>query len=315
MRLRVRFAKIGKIRFIGHRDVARVTERAIRKVGLPVAYSQGYSPRMKLSFGLALPTGYESVAEFVDLPLQPDATTDAATGAVPCTVSDAATGAPMGVPTDAATGLPMSVPTSALMNVPMNAPMSAPMSAIVCRTGVFTPCCDECDVSVGSYCSLAGALTEALPVGMSVSAAVPAPVGGPSLQSAVRSCGWRFEIGGLDADAAADAVEAFLASEVVMAQRQHKGRTVSSDVRAGVADLRVEGSSAGAAVLSAELSAAPRVIRPSELVPVLAPGREMGIARRTHQWTWSDAGRAEPAVPAQCAHQQTESTSRWTNQL
>ena len=69
MRIRLRFTKTGKIRWTSHRDVARVWERVIRRVGLPVAYSQGFSPHPKLHFGLALSTGHESVAEFIDIDL------------------------------------------------------------------------------------------------------------------------------------------------------------------------------------------------------------------------------------------------------
>ena len=67
MRLRVRFSKKGKVRWTSHRDVARMWERALRRIRLPVAYSEGFSPRPRLSFGLALPTGYESVAEYLDV--------------------------------------------------------------------------------------------------------------------------------------------------------------------------------------------------------------------------------------------------------
>ncbi len=71
-RLRIRFAKLGKIRWTSHRDTARMWERAFRRVNLPVAYSQGFSPRPKVSFGLALSTGYESVAEYLDIELSDD---------------------------------------------------------------------------------------------------------------------------------------------------------------------------------------------------------------------------------------------------
>ena len=60
MRLRIAFSKHGKIRFTSHRDVARIWERALRRTNLPVAYSEGFTPRPKLSFGLALSTGHES---------------------------------------------------------------------------------------------------------------------------------------------------------------------------------------------------------------------------------------------------------------
>lgn len=66
-RLRIRFSKHGKIRFTSHRDVARIWSRTLRRVGLPVAYSAGFSPRPRISFGLALPTGYESDAEYLDV--------------------------------------------------------------------------------------------------------------------------------------------------------------------------------------------------------------------------------------------------------
>ncbi len=68
-RLRIRYTKNGKIRFVSHRDVARLFERACRKVMLPVAYSQGFSPRPKLSFGLALSVAHESDSEFLDVEL------------------------------------------------------------------------------------------------------------------------------------------------------------------------------------------------------------------------------------------------------
>src|SRR4051812_31283057 len=69
MRVRVRFSKLGKIRWTSHRDVARMWERAFRRTGLSLSYTQGFSPRPKVSFGLALPTGHESVAEYLDLDL------------------------------------------------------------------------------------------------------------------------------------------------------------------------------------------------------------------------------------------------------
>lgn len=277
LRLRVRFSKVGKIRFIGHRDVARVIERAVRKAGLPVAYSQGFSPRMKLSFGLALPTGYESEAEFVELPLVAEAVLDG-------TVPD-------GVQGDGAAAGHCAGPL------------------IACRSGTHAPCEHEPPSPASSYCTVAEALSEALPLGMEVSAAMLTDGRGPSLQAAVHSCGWQFEIVGLDAAAAEQAVAEFLAAGTVVAERVHKGETVSSNIRPSVEVLQVVGCSDRGAVLSAELSATPRVVRPSELVPALAPAHEMGIARRTHQWTSGAAGRAEPAVPATCAQRHKEPIS------
>jgi radical SAM-linked protein len=68
-RIRIRFAKVGKVRWTSHRDTARMWERAFRRANLPLVWTNGFSPRPKVSFGLALPTGYESVAEYLDLEL------------------------------------------------------------------------------------------------------------------------------------------------------------------------------------------------------------------------------------------------------
>ena len=71
-KVRVRFSKKGKIRFVSHRDIARIWERSLRKAQIQLAYSEGFSPRPKISFGLALPTGNESDAEYLDLELVND---------------------------------------------------------------------------------------------------------------------------------------------------------------------------------------------------------------------------------------------------
>jgi len=67
--VRLRYTKLGKVRWISHRDVARALERSFRVAQLPLAFTEGFSPRPKVSFGLALSTGHESDAEYVDLVL------------------------------------------------------------------------------------------------------------------------------------------------------------------------------------------------------------------------------------------------------
>jgi radical SAM-linked protein len=67
--VRLRYTKRGKVRWISHRDVARALERAFRVVQAPLAFTEGFSPRPKVSFGLALSTGHESDAEYVDMEL------------------------------------------------------------------------------------------------------------------------------------------------------------------------------------------------------------------------------------------------------
>ncbi len=68
-KVRLRYAKRGKLRFTSHRDVARAFERALRRAGLPMAYSQGYSPHPKVSWVGAAPTGVASEAEYVEIQL------------------------------------------------------------------------------------------------------------------------------------------------------------------------------------------------------------------------------------------------------
>jgi len=79
-KVRLRATKLGKIRFTSHRDIARVWERALRRAELPVASSQGFTPRPRISFGLALPTGAESIAEYIDIDLAEDLTDEEVAG-------------------------------------------------------------------------------------------------------------------------------------------------------------------------------------------------------------------------------------------
>ena len=68
-RIRVRFAKRGRLRFLSHRDVARSVERAVRRAGIPVAHSHGFSPHPRLSWIGAAPTGAASEAEYLEIGL------------------------------------------------------------------------------------------------------------------------------------------------------------------------------------------------------------------------------------------------------
>jgi len=67
MRVRLCFSKSGPLRFIGHLDLQRVFQRAVRRAEIPVAYSQGFNPHMLLSFALPLPLGMESSNDYADL--------------------------------------------------------------------------------------------------------------------------------------------------------------------------------------------------------------------------------------------------------
>jgi radical SAM-linked protein len=66
---RIRFSRKGKLRFLSHLDQINLIRRILRRAGLPVAYSEGFHPQMKISFGPAVSVGYESEAEFVDMEL------------------------------------------------------------------------------------------------------------------------------------------------------------------------------------------------------------------------------------------------------
>ena len=65
-RMRMKFTKGGAFRYTGHLDMVRVFDRAMRRSAIPIAYSQGFHPHPKLSFGPPLPLGIKSVAEYVD---------------------------------------------------------------------------------------------------------------------------------------------------------------------------------------------------------------------------------------------------------
>lgn len=86
-RIRVRFAKRGRLRFLSHRDVARSFERAVRRAAVPVAHSHGFSPHPRLSWVGAAPTGTASEAEYLEIgltrPLDPAALVAALDGALP----------------------------------------------------------------------------------------------------------------------------------------------------------------------------------------------------------------------------------------
>lgn len=221
MRARLRFSKLGKVRWTSHRDVARMWERAFRRVQLPLAYTQGFSPRPKVSFGLALPTGAESVAEYLDVELAPGAVVDVA--------------------------------------------------------------------------SLPAALTPVLPAGIDVLAAAVVDDGADSLQHEVTSCAWQVEVVGASGLGEVEGlVDRALAADSLVVARERKGRTSEDDIRPGILSVTVAGPGTQGVVLECELAAAPRALRPSELLRALGPGLEEANVRRTHQWILRDGARSEP---------------------
>jgi radical SAM-linked protein len=67
--LRVKYAKRGRARFTSHRDFGRAFERALRRAGVPMAYSSGFSPHPRISYPNASPTGAASEAEYLEIGL------------------------------------------------------------------------------------------------------------------------------------------------------------------------------------------------------------------------------------------------------
>ncbi|MXW60276.1 MAG: DUF2344 domain-containing protein [Acidimicrobiaceae bacterium] len=235
MRIRIRFTKHGKVRFTSHRDVARIFQRVLRRAGLPVAYSQGFSPRPKIAFGLALSTGHESEAEYLDIDLDPERTDGLEMGDLPARLSNE------------------------------------------------------------------------LPEGMAVTAAVVIDRRTASLQQAVTSCTWQIDVVDTDANTVAGAVARALAAETLVVTRERKGREVTDDLRPGVLSLDVEGpveaeEDEGSRVrLVAELATQPRALRVSELLGALDPPLIEHRVLRLHQWTTNETDARQRSNPLNAA--------------
>ena len=86
-KLRIQHAKRGRLRFTSPRDFQRAFERALRRAGIPMAYSAGFSPHPKISYANAAATGVASEAEYVEIGLvqkcDPQLVADALNKALP----------------------------------------------------------------------------------------------------------------------------------------------------------------------------------------------------------------------------------------
>jgi len=192
-----------------------------------------------MSFGLALPTCYESEAEYLDVPLDPEFVDD---------------------------------------------------GSIICTGWGQGNVYEQHEIQV--------ALNRALPNGFDIVALIVEPKSGGSLQETVLSCSWTFDIVDAMPHQIEKTIQQTLNSSVIEVNRKKKNELVREDIRHGIHELRLDGESDRGPVVAAELAAKPRVIRPSELIDVLAPGAELGVARRTHQWIEIDGQRAEPLMPS-----------------
>lgn len=69
MKVRIKFSKEGPVRFIGHLDIMRYFQKAIRRAGIDIAHSTGFSPHQIMSFASPLSVGHESCGEYFDVEL------------------------------------------------------------------------------------------------------------------------------------------------------------------------------------------------------------------------------------------------------
>jgi radical SAM-linked protein len=195
-RIRLRYAKRGRLRFSSHRDFARAFERALRRADVPMAYSAGFTPHPKISYLGAAPTGVASEAEFVEIGLM-----------------------------------------------------------------------REVDIE-----ALRAALDAALPDGLDIVEAVPA--GSGSFAERMQASSWRIELPGVQAEAAAGAVEVFLARDAVAIERVTKTGRKTVNVRTAVVAISVSRApdglgGSGRAILDVVVRQVTPAVRPDDVLAAL----------------------------------------------
>lgn len=70
--MRIKFIKVGDMIYISHLDVQRLLQRSFRRANVELAFSQGFNPHPKMSYGNALALGVESYGEYVDIEIKDD---------------------------------------------------------------------------------------------------------------------------------------------------------------------------------------------------------------------------------------------------
>lgn len=257
-RVRFRFIKMGKIRWTSHRDVARMWERAFRRVGLPLAYSAGFSPRPKVSFGLALPTGHESVAEYLDVDL----------GVEPATVDVGALDAMVASLSGA---LPGGVDVTAAALIAAREP-SLQESVVACTWRW---------AAVPALPPLPGAgdlVAPGQPVVIGHGTLDPAPVVVDQIQASV--------------------ARLLAASEVIVTRMRKGTEVIEDirpsieDLR--VPESLNRAGDGTTVWLEADLATQPRSIRPIEVLRALDPALDERHVCRLNQWILRDGARHEP---------------------
>jgi hypothetical protein len=257
--VRFRFTKHGKVRFTSHRDVARLWERALRRAGVGVVYSKGFSPRPRMAFGLALPTGHASDGEYVDLRLDHEPQEGLA---ILCArLSDAL---PEGITVPTAEVIPSGTPSlqEAVVACTWTAEVGGPtLETLTDGSGRLS--------TDGRLAALRSANSDAV---LTESPRLAAPR--------------------LDQVRATIAVT--LAADRPPIERERKGKAQVVDLRPAIHELSVaEDGADRALVLTAVLATRPASFRPEELVEVLDPSWRVLRACRKNQWiidedTWRE---------------------------
>jgi radical SAM-linked protein len=191
-KLRLRYAKRGRLRFASHRDLARALERALRRAAVPMAFSAGFTPHPKISYLGAAPTGAASEAEYVEIGLAERRDPD----------------------------------------------------------------------------QVRAALDAALPADIAVLECVEAAEGTGSLADRIDAAAWRIELPGVEPEALATALAAFLDRDEVMVARRTKNGLRDVDARAAVAAATAAGA-AGCAILQVVVRQVTPAVRPDDVLAAL----------------------------------------------
>jgi len=255
--VRIAFTKQGKVRFISHRDVARAFERAFRIETLPLSFTQGFSPRPKVSFGLALSVGHESEAEYLDLEL-----------ATPIPLES--------LPGRLTRALPEGIEVVAVQALADRAPALQEAVAAV-----------EWEIELFAVDPAVDAGPEAMHPRIEAVLAAPAlPVTrqrkGKTTTDDIRpAIRWMRVLGAAHRGVERGSGRAEDAVENVLGPAEHL-------------HLAGPASSGTGTLIGAELATRPTSLRPAELIAVLGPHLHEGRVRRIRQWIERDGERHDP---------------------
>jgi len=247
--VRFRFTKHGKVRFTSHRDVARLWERALRRADLQVVYSEGFSPRPRMAFGLALPTGDESDGEYVDIRLIDEP------AQLPLLCAHLTDVLPDGIAVIAAEVIPPGTPS-----------LQEAVGACTWTAEIDGP-------TLGTPADGSSRLVANDPLAPLRSASTDAV-----LSESLRLAAQRL-------DQANAAIEALLARTELPIERERKGKPQVVDLRPAIQELTVEEVGADRALtLTMVLATRPASFRPEEVIDQLDPSWRRLRACRKHQW-------------------------------